>query len=284
MHIWPTNSSTKLLASALLALGLFLTANQFRLPPKARVNVSPVIQVVIPAPIQTFMYAGDRHLAANLETMRVAAVGASEEQVLAGYRIRAYDLISELNPCHEDNYYLANAMLSWGGGVDKANSILERATECRVWDDLPPFFLSFNRYFFYRDLDGAIQAMETAAARSKDNSSTYKRAAIVMAAEKFNDEKIAVDYLRNERDNAKDPQLAKGLDRRLKRLEGLVSLREAQSRFEKEKGRPLKNQEELLSSGILKSFPEDPTHIGYEFIDGQFRLRAVNVGGLIEVR
>ena len=283
MNIYPTTLSSKLLTAAMLAIGLFHVSNQFLLPPRSRINVHPATQVVIPSPVQTIMYAGDRYLAANLETIRVASVGTSEERILAEYRVRAYSLISELNPCHEDNYYLANAMLAWGGSVKEANNILEDATKCRRWDYMPPFFLSFNRYFFYRDLDGAIQAMNMAAERSDENRSIFERSAIVMAAEQFNDEEIAVEYLRNERDNAKDPKLAQGIDRRLQRLEGLLILRKAKIRYEKEIGRPLDTPEDLLSSGILETYPQDPANVGYELFNGEFRLRAINIGG-IEIR
>lgn len=273
----------KLLATTLLAVGLFLTANQFRLPPHTRIKAQPVTQVVISAPIQVLMYAGDRHLAANMEAMRVAAAGPSEEFALAEYRVRAYELVSLLNPCHEDNLYLSNAMLSWGGSVETANVILERATVCRYWDYIPPFFLSFNRYFFNRDLDGAIQAMDIAAERSEENRTALRKASIVMASEKFNDEQIAVDYLRSERDNATDPKLKMLLERRLKRLEGLLVLRKAQARFEKEKGHPLTQANELVTSGILPALPEDPTRIGYKLVDGKFQLGTITING-VEIR
>jgi hypothetical protein len=104
-----------------------------------------------------------------------------------------------------------------------------------------------------------------------------------MSAKKLKDEEMAANYLRNERDSTTDPALAKMLDRRLKRLEGLLTLRTAQARFEQQQGRPLTKPEELLTSGILEAIPEDPTRIGYELVDSRFQLRAIIIGG-VEIR
>ena len=213
----------------------------------------------------------------------MAAIGPSEEQSLASYRIRAYDVASQLNPCQEDNFYLANAMLSWGGSADEANVILERATECRLWDEAPPFLLGFNRYFFHRDIDNAVEAMDMAASRSTKNRTAIEKISIVMASKKLNDEKMAAAYLQEERDKATDRKLIQMLDRRITRLNGLITLRDAQSRFEDTYGRQLTEPNELITSGILEAFPQDPTKIGYEFVEGQFRMKGVKISG-VEIR
>ena len=279
MGSYPFHTTAKLLTASLLAIGLFQLATQFRLAPANRNTVQSDSEVVISAPIQVLMYAGDRFLAANLEAMRVAAMGPSSEKKLAAYRLRAHQLVAQLNPCHEDNLYLSNAMLSWGGSVDEGNTILQAATDCRYWDEIPPFLLGFNRYFFYRDMDGAQKAIDIAAARSKDNKASLQRLSIVIASKKLNDATMAANYLRNQRDQATDPRLVKMLDKRLKRLEGLIILRDAQSRYEKKYAKPLIQPDDLLTSGILDEPPQDPMRIGYEFIDGSFRMRALKIGG-----
>ena len=267
----------------ILAVALFFIATQYRLP-SSRMNPSqPIDKIVISAPVQILMYAGDRFLAANLELMRVMAVGPTEEHFLASYRNRSHELVAQLNPCNEDNVYLSNAMLSWGGSVDEGNSILQRAMQCRFWDDIPPFFLGFNRYFFYRDFDGASKILDIAAERSTTNKAALKRMSIVMASRQLNDVKMAAAYLQNQRDSTTDPKLVEMLDRRLKRLEGLIMLRDAQARFEAEQGHPLVDPNELLTTGTLAAPPLDPMRIGYEFVDGQFQLRAMRIGGM-EIR
>lgn len=282
MLYWSIQSKI-MLAFALFAIVLFLSATKFRHPASKRNLQDSVSTVVISAPIQLLMYGGDRYLAANLEAIRIAAIGPSDEISLKSYRIRAHTLISELNACHEDNFYLANAMLSWGGAVKEGNNVLEAATECRYWDDIPPFFLGFNHYFFSSDIDKAREVIELAARRSEKNQVALKKIAIVMESKKLNDISMAAAYLRQQRDEAKDQELVEMLDRRLMRLEGLITLRDAQDRYEKKFGQPLRHPEDLINSKILPALPQDPLRIGYEFVDGHFRLRAMNVGGL-EIR
>lgn len=268
------------LALALTALLSFWLLSQWRSPAAMRAVELPEGQVVIAAPVQLLIYAGDRFLAANIEAMRSAALGPAGEESQAAYRIRAHRAVAQLNPCHEDNYYLGNAMLSWGGSEDEGNAILERATECRFWDEVPPFYLGFNRYFFYRDLDGAQRALEIAAARSEQNRAAIKRMEIMIAAQEFDDEQMAMNYLRLQREEANDPRLEEMLDDRITRLEGLYTLREAQNRFEQEQGRPLRHPNELLETGLLESFPEDPMRLGYIFVDGVFRLQTRTIQGM----
>ena len=230
------------------------------------------------------MYAGDRFLAANLETIRLAAIGPTDEGAFASYRMRAHRQIAELNACNEDNLYLANATLSWGGLVDEANNVLERASLCRYWDEIPPFFLGFNHYFFNQDTAKARRFIGIAAERSSDvNRAELQKISIMMEARKFKDEKLAVKYLRQQRDETKDQKLAEMLDLRLSRLKGLITLREAQAQYEQVRGHPLNNPAELVSTGILKEYPQDPMRIGYEFINGNFRLKAMKIGGM-EIR
>ena len=66
------------------------------------------------------------------------------------------------------------------------------------------------------------------------------------------------------------------------RLEGLVVLRDAQAKFESKYGKALSNPSDLITSGVLKSFPEDPLELGYDFVNGRFALRKIKVAGLGE--
>lgn len=269
-----------LLGLAVLVYLAFLLTSQVKSPTNQQIANQFKGKVVLSAPIQVLMYAGDRYLAANIESIRVAAIGPTEETALADYRIRAHSLVSRLNACHEDNYYLANAMLSWGGSVEAGNHVLQRATHCRFWDEFPPFFLGFNQYFFNRNIDSAIKAMETAAARSEQNGPTLKRIAIVMESKKLNDEKMAAAYLREQRDQTTDSKLAQSLDRRLKRLQGLITLRDAQAEYEKRFEQPLTHPQQLIERGILSSFPEDPMRLGYVFEEGEFRFKQMKLPGI----
>lgn len=241
-------------------------------------------RVVISAPMQLVLYAGDRYLAANFETIRLATTGLEVNPATGTidgrYLLRAHRVVAELNACHEDNYYLANAILSWAGANEEVNDILWLATQCRYWDFLPPFLYGFNQYFFDRNILEAQEALEFAAERSPENANAMRRFAVMIGTEQFDDESMALAYLKQQQEQAKSDTLAKSLQERVIRLEGLLKLREAQAAYEADYDRPLSSPQDLLESGLIDSFPADPLGIGYEFEDGQFKLRQLRIQGV----
>jgi hypothetical protein len=238
-------------------------------------------RVVIAAPVLTLLYAGDRFLAADLETIRLSATGISiTGRIDVNYLIRAHKVASQLNPCQENNYYFANALLSWSGAVDEGGQILQRATECRFWDELPPFLYGFNQYFFNKNISEAQQALEIAAQRTERNAAGYRRLAIMIEAEQIDDARMAKNFLIQERDKAEDPKLKTMLDKRIERVEGLITLRDAQHTYEERTGKTLRQAEDLINTGILDEFPKDPMNWGYEFKNGRFELKQVKVAGV----
>lgn len=241
-------------------------------------------RVVISAPLQLLLAGGDRFLAADLEAIRLAATGGLELGANtddAAFRIRAHRAVAQLNACHEDNYYVGNALLSWGGAPEEGSDLLRRAMDCRTWDELVPFFYAFNEQFFHENPMAARKALEVAAQRSSsDNATTFRRMAIMIAADEFDDERMAVQFLAQERDRADDPRLREMLGKRVERLDGLLRLRDAQRRYEKQAGHPLSDPKTLIQEGLIEAFPKDPLGIGYVFQDGVFKLKKLQIAGL----
>lgn len=264
---------------ALLGFGIFSAASQWRAHSPA--PVAPVIEgrVVIAAPVLLVLFGGDRFLAANLETMRLAATGVDWGQADTGYLVRAQQVVAELNPCHEDNYYLANGLLTWGGADRQGTEVLRRAMQCRFWDELPAFFYGFNQAFFNKDIAEASRALELAAQRATGNAAGFRKMVVMLHAETFVDERLAQDYLTQQRDAASDPKLRAMLDKRVVRLQGLVALREAQRHFEAKHG-ALARLEQLVESGLLPALPEDPLRLGYELHEGRIILKKMKIAGM----
>ncbi|MDP3977122.1 MAG: hypothetical protein Q8P85_03870 [Pseudomonas sp.] len=264
---------------ALLGFALFSAASQWRAHTPA--PVPPVIEgrVVIAAPVLLVLFGGDRFLAASLETMRLAATGVDWGQADTGYLVRAQQVVAELNPCHEDNYYLANGLLAWGGADREGTEVLRRAMQCRFWDELPAFFYGFNQAFFNKDIAEASRALELAAQRATGNAAGFRKLAVMLQAETFADEKLALDYLTGQRDAASDPKLRGMLDKRVVRLQGLVALREAQRRFEAKNG-ALVSLEQLVEAGLLPALPDDPLRLGYELREGRIILKKMKIAGM----
>jgi hypothetical protein len=242
---------------------------------------APLVEgrVVIAAPVLLVLFGGDRFLAANLEAMRLAATGVDGGLADTDYLVRAHKEVARLNPCHEDNYYLANALLTWGGAVYEGEAALLAAIDCRFWDEWPPFFYGFNRFFFSRDVPGAVPALEEAANRASDNAAGFRKLAVMIQAEQIADEQLALEFLSNELSRAREPKLKGMLAKRVKRLQGLVMLRDAQRRYEALTGKPLGDPGQLIEYGLLAAFPEDPLNLGYEFIDGRIVLKKLKVAG-----
>jgi hypothetical protein len=236
-------------------------------------------RVVIAAPILLALYGGDRFLAADLEAMRLAATGMQDGQSDTNYLIRAQQVVAQLNACHEDNYYLANGLLTWGGAVSEGNQVLRAAVQCRTWDFVPAFFYGINLAFFQRDVVEAQRLLELGAQRSPENAAGLRKLAVMLQADTFADEKLALNYLIQQRDAASDPKLRDMLDKRVIRLQGLVVLREAQRRFEAENGK-LQKLEQLVESGLLPALPEDPLRLGYELREGRIVLKKLKIAGL----
>lgn len=240
----------------------------------------PLARVVIPAPVILSLYGGDRFLAANLEVMRLAATGSSEEgQVDVEYLIRAQRVVAQLNACHEDNYYLANGFLTWSGAVDQGNDILRAATACRYWDGVPAFFYAVNLSFFERNIEAAVRMLELSAQRWPSNAAALRKFAVMLKVESFTDERLALDYLQQQLGATKDHKLQDMLGKRVVRLKGLLALRDAQRRYEVSFG-TLTDLQQLVDTGLLASLPLDPLLLGYELHDGRIELKKLRVIGM----
>ena len=147
-----------------------------------------------------------------------------------------------------------------------------------VNDELPPFLLGYNRYYFERDVTGARRALYDAAWRNDENRAALEKFAVMIRAEAIPDPKAARDYLQRQHDASRVARLRQMLARRIVRMDGLIALQEAQTRYEKRFGRLLDDPADLLRAGVMRDFPVDPLGIGYVFADGGFRLKEVTVG------
>jgi len=264
---------------ALVGFVLFSAAAQWRA--HTPVLETPVIEgrVVIAAPVLLVLFGGDRFLAANLEVMRLAATGFEWGRVDTSYLMRAQQEVAALNPCHEDNYYLANGLLTWGGADREGTEVLRQAMQCRFWDELPAFFYGFNQAFFNKDIPEARRALELAAQRATGNAAGFRKLAVMLQAETFADEQLALNYLAQQRDASSDPKLRAMLDKRVVRLQGLVALRDAQRRFEAKNG-ALIRLEQLVEAGFMPALPTDPLRLGYELRAGKIVLKKMKIAGM----
>lgn len=232
-----------------------------------RPQTSAEMEVVLPRFVQVMMAGGDRHLAANLAGFR-ALVASPEKMTEDGLRILGIvqtDL-AWLNPAHEDNYYIAAAILPWNGEVIAAQNILRRANDARPFDWQPAFYYAFNALHFQKNPVEGAEWLRIASSHTRDEMERIEfqqlAAQWVIRGE---DKELAIRLHRTMARETRHKAFALFLERRAIRLENLLALESASARFSERMGRQPRRTEELVEQGLLLSLPVDPFGMRYEF-------------------
>ncbi|MCX7147404.1 MAG: hypothetical protein NT042_14700 [Sulfuritalea sp.] len=250
----------------LLAAMVFVATSE-RLKSAPRQSVSVEMQVALPLFVQVFMAMGDRYLAANLAAVR-ALVVATDRMQPEEYRIlgKVQEDVSWLNPAHEDNYYIAFAILAQYGEVAAAQTILARASRARFFDYQPSFFYGFNQWYYKQDPVGASAWMREAAEKLPDPDQRLTMQNIAARwMDKAQDTELAIRVVEAMAKEAKRKDFRVYLETRVLRLRQLQQLRTAAITYRERFGRPLFNLQELVDSGLLPALPQDPFGFGFGF-------------------
>jgi tetratricopeptide (TPR) repeat protein len=153
-----------ILRVSIMALAAMLYALSIHALDRIRhTSVVEEMQVALPRFVQVGLAGGDRYLAANINGFR-ALVASTERMKADNFKIqgRVQQDVAWLNPAHEDNYYIAAAILPWNGEVDAAQDVLLRAINARPTDWQPIFYYAFNLYYFKHDPVSAAQWLQKA--------------------------------------------------------------------------------------------------------------------------
>lgn len=248
-----------------LAVGIFAAVVRWQ-------GSHPVIRpdtemLVVPPPsAQVVLAGGDRYLAANVAVVR-SLLNPLRDDGYDRFRAQAkaqFDA-SLLNPRHEDNYYVAAAMLSWSGHVEEAEFVLRRAAEGRPFDMLPPLYLGFDYFYFDHDPVQGSHWMYQAAQRadSEQNRTALSRIASRWL-ERGQDAREALRILAAMQSQAHGLALKQYLAQRAERLQVLATLQDGAGTYRSRNGRPLSDLDELVRSGILAKLPVDPAGLGFD--------------------
>ena len=235
--------------------------------PARRQSISVEMQVALPLFVQVFMAVGDRHLAANIAAIRALVVvphqmEPEEFKILA----KVQEDVSWLNPAHEDNYYIAFAILAQYGELDAAQTILARASRVRFFDFQPTFFYGFNQWYYKHDPVGAATWMREAAEKLPDpNQRLTMQNMAARWMDKAQDTELAIRVVESMAKEAKRRDFRAYLELRVVRLRQLHQLRTAAAAYRERFGRPLSNLQELVDSGMLHALPTDPFGFGFGF-------------------
>ncbi|RRD67865.1 hypothetical protein EII19_03575 [Comamonadaceae bacterium OH2310_COT-174] len=247
-----------------LALAVYVLT-VWRLSDLPRPKVNEGLRVRVPVLLQVLQAGGDRYLAADLAVIRNITVGTevNDSETLRIQAVLAED-VALMNPRHEDNYYMAAALLPWQGYVQEGQAVLRRAAQTRVWDMWPAFFYAFNTSYFERDYAQAAQWAERAALRTGEPNASALRAMAAKWLERGDDPAQGIEMIERLKTITSDERSLRLMDARIERLRGLQALRQAASAYRQRHGMPPARLEQLLGEGLLTALPRDPLGMGYE--------------------
>lgn len=256
--------SAYLVLIAGVGLVLFITGSQ-SLEQIPRTTVLLEMQVALPRFIQVTMSAGDRYLAANLAGFR-ALVASTERMNEDSFRIQGVvqSDAAWLNPAHEDNYYVAAAMLPWNGQVEAGQYVLRQAIDGRPFDPLPPFFYGFNAFYFMKDGREASRWASVAAERAPSMVGRLSFSSLAARwLERGYDSRTAARMLEDMAAAADHRGFRSHLQKRAARMHGLADLAEAAAAYQMKFGRAPARLNDLVAGGVISRLPEDPFGFGY---------------------
>lgn len=253
----------------LAAIGFHWGARQ--VPPFASDAYAKELQVVLPPLVQVVGSFGDRYLAANLSGFRalVAVPERMSPDEFAALGQTQLD-IAWLNPAHEDNYYIAAAILPWNGQLRAAQGVLGRAAMGRPTDWWPLFYFGFHQAYLEGNPALGAATLQLAADRAVDPN---ERAILDDIAsrwyEKGLDRRAAAGVLQTMADQARDRSFRRYLEKRVAALRGLQAIDDAVAAFQTSHGRAPVSVDELLRRRFLSERPMDPFGRELGIVDGK---------------
>lgn len=257
-------SHWRVLLLLFLAMSAYALATQM-LRSAPRSTLQPEMLVSLPRFAQVLLAGGDRHLAANLAGFRVL-VASTERMRAEDFAVQAtlQKDIAWLNPAHEDNYYIAAAILPWNDHVSEAQEVLRRAGERRTFDWQPLFYLGFGYYHFLNDpAAGAAQLLEGAKRATEQQDEWALQNLAARWLERGYDAGTAAGLVQAMADGAPAGAFRHYLQVRAARLALLARLREAVKTYRERRGTNPASLNDLVTAGLFTELPIDPLGAGF---------------------
>lgn len=257
------------ISGVLLALlgAVLYSAATHELSVSPRIATALEMQVALPRFVQVAMSGGDRFLAANVAGFR-ALVASTEKMDAASFHIQGIvqSDAAWLNPAHEDNYYIAAAILPWNGELSSGQYVLRRAALARPFDWQPAFYYAFNELHFNKNPALASEWVRRAAQSATNEMEKLQLWQLAAQwAAKGEDLGAAIRLHRVMAKESKHKAFAEFLEKRARRLENLLELDQAAAAYKAQHGKKPASVNELLSAGGLREVPLDPFGMTYVF-------------------
>lgn len=234
-------------------------------PPRQTQSLSREMLVRLPLAFQVLMAGGDRYLAANLGGFRVlvADVFKMNPDDMAVQAQLQRD-VSWLNPAHEDNYYIAAAILSQAEWIPSAQYVLRRAADARPTDWQPLFYYGFNQYYTEKNPKAAVQTLLEAVPRIKEQQDSWTMQNLAARwLERAHSTGDAANFVEGMANNAAPGQFQRYLKFRAQRLRDLAMLKALAQTYRETYRRDLVSLNDLVSARLIARIPIDPLKAGY---------------------
>ena len=232
---------------------------------EVRPDTAPELLVALPRFAQVAMAGGDRYLAANLSGFRVLVASTTRmrpDDYAVQARLQAD--IAWFNPGHEDNYYIAAAILHWNGHVDDGQDVLRKAGEKRQFDWQPLFYRGFGDYYFKKDPASGARLLLDGATRATDQQDIWALQNLAARwIERGYDGRTAAGLVSAMAENSPSGAFRNYLHARAERIRIVEDLRDAVLTYRARTGSAPARLEDMVSSGILDALPKDPFGEGF---------------------
>ena len=250
--------------TGVLAIAAYSISLQ-RLSSLPRGAAAPELLISLPRFAQVLLAGGDRYLAANLSGFRVLIADTGrmgrEDYAVQG---RLQSDIAWFNPAHEDNYYIAAAILPWNGQLDAAQYVLRQASDARTFDWYPLFHYGFLFYHFRKDPATGAQWLLKGVPRVKDQQDEWALQNVAAQwIEKGYQTANAAGLVEAMASDARPGAFRNYLQVRAGRLRDLATLQSAVAMFRQRYGKDVERLDELVSSGLIAELPKDPLGLGF---------------------
>ena len=230
-----------------------------RLSGAERARARDELLVYLPPVVQLVGAVGDRYLAANFAVFRTFMVGTDrlapgEYEILA----KLHEDAALFNPGHEDNYYVAAAILPWAGHVAEAQYVLARAMSARPYDYLPSLLFAFHQRHFEKDGIAAAETLRAAALRMPDENNRLAFESLAALWYEKAEGSSASAVLRLMAESTRNREFSAYLNRRADRLDAIGRLESAMNAWKLERGNLPASVADLVAAGYLTEVPLDP--------------------------
>jgi len=251
--------------AVLLLSVLLFGSSQQRLAALPHESANPELLIALPRFAQVLLAGGDRYLAANLAGFRVL-VAETQHMKASDYAVQAklQRDIAWFNPLHEDNYYIAAALLPWNGELDAAQYVLRKASAARTFDWYPLFHYGFLFYHFHRDpATGAKHLLEAVPRVNNVQDQWALQNLVAIWIEKGYQTGDAAAMVEAMAADSPAGNFRNYLQVRARRLRDLEQLQNAAGAYRERFGRRPERVDDLVTAGLLREIPKD--QLGYGF-------------------